>query len=494
MQIGYLDVGLKAGSPSRAVTRELVSPSRGLPLTVFLDLVRAGDFALLLISGILTFYCARFVMPETAIQDGGYALCVLVTDFAVCAVLSRLKAYAFSNLTSRKKQFRALAVGLALGTIVLSGSIASLGFGLATAVDWPILWFAIAALLTVSLRLIIVPFSTHWHRIGRLAHRIALLGTAECAAEFVGDLESGSDGLKISGFYSHLPPAGEPDVVGAPYCGSIRELIQAGQAGLFDAVVVTLPADQSSLMTGLAERLKSLTADLYFCPGLGAELRRPVAALGGVSLLVVAQRPLSDWQVVQKALVDRVGAAVLLVLLAPVLLAVAALVRLESPGPALFRQTRIGFNNLPFTCFKFRTMYDHAADLLADRQTTRNDERVTRSGRWLRRFSIDELPQLLNVLRGEMSLVGPRPHAPNTKADGRLFADVVADYATRHRVKPGITGWAQVNGWRGETTTVEQIDQRIWHDLYYIRNWSLQFDFRILLLTAVRGFGGPQAF
>jgi lipopolysaccharide/colanic/teichoic acid biosynthesis glycosyltransferase len=184
----------------------------------------------------------------------------------------------------------------------------------------------------------------------------------------------------------------------------------------------------------------------------------------------------------------------LLAFLAPVLLLIALLVKVDSTGPVLFRQTRIGYLNQPFTCLKFRSMFDHVADLLADRQTTRDDPRVTRVGKWLRRTSLDELPQLVNVLLGDMSLVGPRPHAPNTRAGGRFFAEVVSDYALRHRVKPGMTGWAQVNGWRGETATVLQIEERVRHDLYYIRHWSLVFDIRILLMTATRGFLGKQTY
>ncbi len=161
-----------------------------------------------------------------------------------------------------------------------------------------------------------------------------------------------------------------------------------------------------------------------------------------------------------------------MLLLSPVLLVTALLIKLDSPGPVLFRQPRMGFNNRLFLCYKFRSMRQDAQDLLADKQTTRDDPRVTRVGRVIRKLSIDELPQLLNVLNGTMSLVGPRPHAPNTKAANKLFTDVVQQYAVRHRVKPGITGWAQVNGWRGETATVDQIQKRVACDLYYIENWS----------------------
>jgi len=147
-----------------------------------------------------------------------------------------------------------------------------------------------------------------------------------------------------------------------------------------------------------------------------------------------------------------------------------------------------------FSIFKFRTMHVGMTDLLADRQTTRGDPRITRVGRWLRKYSVDELPQLFNVMLGNMSLVGPRPHAPNTKAANKLFADVVGQYAVRHRVKPGITGWAQVNGWRGETRTEEQLRQRVRYDLDYIQAWSLGLDVKILVLTVLREIRSTSAF
>jgi exopolysaccharide biosynthesis polyprenyl glycosylphosphotransferase len=187
-----------------------------------------------------------------------------------------------------------------------------------------------------------------------------------------------------------------------------------------------------------------------------------------------------------KPLIDRSVAALALLVLLPLMAAIALAIRLESHGPALFSQERIGFRARRFRCYKFRTMYHHMADTHASRQATRDDLRVTRFGRFLRRSSLDELPQLLNVLKGEMSLVGPRPHAPETRAGGRMFSEIVPFYDLRHCVRPGITGWAQVNGWRGETRTARDIEMRVRYDLDYITNWSLLFDLRIVLLTLVR--------
>jgi exopolysaccharide biosynthesis polyprenyl glycosylphosphotransferase len=211
-------------------------------------------------------------------------------------------------------------------------------------------------------------------------------------------------------------------------------------------------------------------------------------------VVLINERPLKDWRAAKKFAFDIVIGSFLFVVLSPFLALIALAIRLDSPGPVLFRQPRLGFNNRLFTCYKFRSMHHGMTDLMGDRQATRGDPRVTRLGKWLRALSLDELPQLFNVLKGNMSLVGPRPHPPNTKAADKLFTDVIAKYAFRHRVKPGITGWAQVNGWRGETKTVEQIENRVACDLAYIENWSVWFDLRIMMLTITREILSRHAF
>jgi exopolysaccharide biosynthesis polyprenyl glycosylphosphotransferase len=184
-----------------------------------------------------------------------------------------------------------------------------------------------------------------------------------------------------------------------------------------------------------------------------------------------------------KAIEDRILTVLILLFIWPVMLACAIAVRLDSPGPIFFRQPREGLNNRPFRVWKFRSMTHERCETDSIQQATRDDQRITRVGAILRRTSLDELPQLFNVLSGDMSLVGPRPHAPSTRAGGRLFADVVQTYAARHKVKPGITGWAQVNGWRGETDTEDKLVKRIEYDLFYIENWSIGFDLYILVRT-----------
>jgi exopolysaccharide biosynthesis polyprenyl glycosylphosphotransferase len=204
-----------------------------------------------------------------------------------------------------------------------------------------------------------------------------------------------------------------------------------------------------------------------------------ISKLGPMASLQLTRVPLSSLEVLQKRVLDIVASAAGLIVLSPLMLVAAILIRLESPGPIFFRQRRYGFNQEPFRIIKFRTMTTlDDGDVVP--QATANDRRITRVGRWLRRWNIDELPRLINVLKGDMSLVGPRPHA---LSHNREYERKISLYARRHNVRPGITGWAQVNGFRGETATDEKMRQRVDYDLYYIDNWSVWLDLRILLLT-----------
>jgi exopolysaccharide biosynthesis polyprenyl glycosylphosphotransferase len=213
---------------------------------------------------------------------------------------------------------------------------------------------------------------------------------------------------------------------------------------------------------------------------------RSYSYIGNVPVIDVVDRPIADWDVVMKWLFDKVVGTAMLIALSPVMALVALAIKLDSPGPVLFRQKRYGFNNDLIEVYKFRSMRVDASDATASKLVTKGDPRVTRVGRFIRKTSLDELPQLLNVVfKGNLSLVGPRPHAVNAKAEARRYDEAVDGYFARHRVKPGLTGWAQINGWRGETDTHEKIQQRVEHDLHYIENWSVLFDLYILARTPV---------
>jgi exopolysaccharide biosynthesis polyprenyl glycosylphosphotransferase len=233
--------------------------------------------------------------------------------------------------------------------------------------------------------------------------------------------------------------------------------------------------------------LQTLSVPIALCPQIvGRQLSfQSVDYFStGLPVILLADRPIKRWNVFLKSAEDIVLSWLLALLLLPVFAAIALAIRLDSRGPIVFKQKRHAFNNSEFDIYKFRTMYwEPQGNAQGLQQTSRNDRRVTRVGRFLRETSLDELPQLFNVLRGEMSLVGPRPHAVNMRTEERLGSEITDRYAHRHRVKPGMTGWSQVNGARGATDTIAQLQRRIDLDLYYVDNWSLALDLKILLMT-----------
>lgn len=250
-------------------------------------------------------------------------------------------------------------------------------------------------------------------------------------------------------------------------------------------LIVTIPLRAEKRLADFLKTLWVLPVDIRLSAHTD-KLRfrdRASSFIGTVPFVDVVHKPMADWDSIAKRAFDLVFASLMIVLLAPVMVATAVAIRMESKGPVLFRQKRYGFNNEVIDVLKFRSMYHEMADPLAKKVVTKNDPRVTRVGRFIRRTSIDELPQLFNVLRGDLSLVGPRPHAVNAHTNEKLWDEVVDGYFARHKVKPGVTGWAQINGWRGEVDTPEKIEKRVEYDVYYIENWSILFDLRILVQT-----------
>lgn len=261
-----------------------------------------------------------------------------------------------------------------------------------------------------------------------------------------------------------------------------------------DEVWLCLDAAQMSELPALLEQLADSTADVKLVADMQTMglLNHGVSDLCGVAALDLSDSPMSDWNnQALKWMEDKVLALVALAVFGPLMVVIALAVKLTSPGPVLYRQKRDGWNGEVVEVYKFRSMHVHDEAAGRVTQACRGDARVTPLGRVLRSTSLDELPQLFNVLQGRMSLVGPRPHA---MAHNRMYRSLIPRYMLRHKVKPGITGWAQVNGLRGETDTLDKMEQRVRADLFYIENWSLWLDLRILLLTVVRGFVSRNAF
>jgi Undecaprenyl-phosphate glucose phosphotransferase len=261
-------------------------------------------------------------------------------------------------------------------------------------------------------------------------------------------------------------------------------------------VLIALPWNANERIVQVLGNLKTLPADVGLSPDLALFDFTPRFSkrFWDLTVVEVSSKPVSGWGYFIKALSDRVLGALILLACLPLLAVIALAVKLTSEGPVFFSQERLGFNNRTFRILKFRTMYTHMQDDHAEKLTTREDPRVTPVGRFLRRWSLDELPQIFNVMTGDMSLVGPRPHAARAKAGSKIYEQVLDTYAQRHRVKPGITGWAQVNGWRGETDTEEKLIRRVEHDLAYIESWSPVLDLKILILTAWAVVRGDSAY
>jgi Undecaprenyl-phosphate glucose phosphotransferase len=314
-----------------------------------------------------------------------------------------------------------------------------------------------------------------WLALGNHVRAIAVIGGGALAQQVAQQAAGNAAGQKLVGMFSgHQPGRG------------VAELLERATRNEIDTVIIAEPDMPAEELLALVRNLRQQALSIYLVPGpialepLGRAWQND-QAFPGLNLFTLADKSTNEMSFLVKGAVDRLVAVFLLLLLAPVMLGCAVGIRLSGPGPVLFRQERIGYKGQDFMIFKFRTM--HVSECPNVKLTAKNDPRVFRFGMLLRKTSLDELPQLFNVLRGEMSLVGPRPHMAQATAAGRLYFEVVGNYAARHRVKPGITGWAQVNGWRGPTETIEQINGRVTHDLYYIENWSLVLDLLIVFKT-----------
>jgi Undecaprenyl-phosphate glucose phosphotransferase len=336
-----------------------------------------------------------------------------------------------------------------------------------------------------------------WVRQGHDTKSVAIVGANELAIQLIDRLRHNRTGIRVIGVFDDRRGEAPERVAPIKRLGTIADLLDYGRTHSLDLVVVTLPLAAADRIATVIKTLREQPFTVRILPGevglqMLSPIRLPRSELPGVQLIAVMDRPISEVALFMKSAIDVIGALALCILLSPVLLACALGILLCDGRPVFFSQMRIGYKARPFKIFKFRTMrMDHGS---VAGLTQRGDPRVFRFGHLLRRTSLDEFPQLLNVLKGEMSLIGPRPHLPTARAAGKLYFDAVIEYAARHRVKPGITGWAQVNGWRGPTDTIEQIERRVEHDIYYIENWSLYFDLIILVRTIVSGFWGKNAF
>ena len=329
-----------------------------------------------------------------------------------------------------------------------------------------------------------------WRRAGRLTPNIVVVGATENAARLIENALATRE-VNVIGVFDDRADRVGPTLHGVPVLGDTSALLEHRLLPYVDRIVITVTSTAQARIGALIQRLRVLpnTVTLFVDVAGEQERAEALSRLTASPLAHVSGVRQDERRALSKRAQDVVIAAVALVLISPLLVLLALAVKLDSRGPALFRQRRHGFNNETITVWKFRSMRTEATDHTASRQVQVDDDRVTRVGRFIRRTSLDELPQLWNVLRGEMSLVGPRPHAIGMKTGDVESARLVAEYAWRHRMKPGITGWAQINGSRGAVDTAESVRRRVSLDIAYIERQSFWFDLYILVMTLPRLLG-----
>ena len=481
----------------KAAASEHVAEPASKPFSAVLvcDLLQLFDMALILLLGLAVYFFYVYPLyPETA---GQYFVTLLIATIMAGLIFHWLGVYNGDVIFTKGLRVQRMLLAL-VGCFALFLAIAfALKMSSSYSRVWVVTWFfSSAALLSVG-RFYLGHLIAQLARRGRFANRTVIVGTGSQADKLAIHLaEYDAVRTRILGFIEAESVLADKKHYDDHILGGLDELVQMVRNDQVDQVFIALPWNEVERLRQVTHRLAMTPVSIRLAPDLaGFEFpNRSYAEVAGLPMLPLFDRPISGWSQITKAIEDRVLSVVFLLLFSAVMILTALAVRLTSSGPVVFKQKRYGFNNQLIEIWKFRTMYDQASDYQADRLATKDDERVTPIGRFLRRSSLDELPQLFNVLRGDMSIVGPRPHAVAAKAGGQLYYEVVDQYAARHKVKPGMTGWAQVNGWRGETSTAEDIQNRVEHDLYYIDNWSIWLDLIIIAKTVLVLFRGEKAY
>ena len=468
---------------SYANTASLISP------VVLRGLFAAFEGAFVTLAG---FVIAQIYVDEPLVHaNPNYWIAHVGMGFATVLTFELFGLYAMTALSSSLKSMPRMLVAWTAAFTALVAAVFFLKIGTEFSRVWVAAWYGVGSTGLILGRLAISAYLRRLATQGRLYRRAAIYGTGDLTGELIAQLEADISGdIRICGIFDDrdLPRNGEPAqtlLAGYPRLGGIADLVNFGRKTRLDLVIVALPISAEDRVATVMKSLSVLPAEVKL-PARATKLRftpGTYSHVGSVAMIDLYDKPITDWGTVSKWLFDKMVGIAALILLAPVMAAIAIAIKRDSPGPVLFRQKRYGFNNELIEVYKFRSMYVDRCDANAEKLVTRDDDRVTPIGRFIRKSSLDELPQLFNVALGNLSLVGPRPHAVQAKAGSKLYDEVVDGYYARHRVKPGITGWAQINGWRGETDTADKIQQRVLHDLYYIENWSVFLDAYILFKT-----------
>ena len=418
-----------------------------------------------------------------------YLLLTLATVAVANITLNGARTHRIATYRTLARQLLRVLAAWSLTFTVLAVGLVLLKSADMVSRVWLVSWYATGAILLVAFRLVLRLLIRHWTRDGRLKLRTVVVGGGNDAMALIEGIRNsaGNDILLLGLFDDRLDERSPGVVAGLHKLGRVSDLAEFVRRTRVDLVIVSMPLSAETRVLDMLKQLWVLPVDIRLSAHMSKLrfTRRAYSYVVSVPVFDVVDRPITDWNLVFKWVFDKTVAILALGMLWPVMLATAVAIKLDSKGPVLFRQKRQGFNNEIIEIYKFRSMHTDQQDLTASRLVTREDPRVTKVGGFIRKTSIDELPQLFNVLKGDLSIVGPRPHAMEAKAANQLYYEAVEGYFARHRVKPGITGWAQIHGWRGETDTVDKIMNRVNADLHYIENWSLLLDVYIVLMTPI---------
>jgi len=355
-------------------------------------------------------------------------------------------------------------------------------------------WLIVTPLLLVFARFILRQIFCRLRRLGVNNRTVAIVGMTQNGLHFAKDLENKPEfGYKVAGFYDDREDRIHKDVLNHyQNLGDFDDLIQSARNGEWDQIYIALPVEARKRMLRLLDQLSDSATPVRLLPDFFTTnlLKSKFIEIADNPVLCIYDSPFSADHAFVKRVEDLLVGSIILTLISPILLGIAFAVKLTSKGPVLFKQTRYGHKGEKIRVWKFRSM-TVCEDGDNVTQATRGDSRYTKIGAFLRKTSLDELPQFFNVLQGTMSIVGPRPHAV---AHNEQYRSIIPGYMLRHLVKPGITGWAQINGWRGETNTIHKMRKRIEFDLEYMREWSLWLDMKIIFLTIFRGFNDKNAY
>lgn len=457
--------------------------------TAIAVLTRGVDMLAVLLAGVL----AYFIRFESLTLEPNYR-----TALALGLILAPL-TFSFANIYTsvRGEGFLKHAMTLVQAIFILGLLLAGVSFATRTGPDYSRVWFAcwmgFSLCFLILYRCSLLALLRFMRARGLNERRIVIVGANELGFKFANTVQQALwTGFRIVTFMDDVIPA-NASTQAIPVVKTPAQLSDYLKQEGIDEIWLALPLRDEARVQQIQFALRHHPITIRFVLDIfGWDLlNHSMTEVAGFPVLNLSASPMMGLNRFIKAIEDRILAACILIFISPILLLITLGVKCSSAGPVFFRQKRLGWDGRIIEIYKFRTMNLHTEEAGRVTQATHNDQRVTAFGRFLRKSSLDELPQFINVLQGRMSIVGPRPHA---LAHNEHYKESIDAYMQRHRVKPGITGWAQINGWRGETDTLEKMQKRVEFDLYYINNWSLRFDLKIIFLTILRGFYHRNAY